>query len=124
MQTALNPTDTRALRAAMFDPAFRAKLRKLDPEALAAFGVAPADGDAATVAIKVVTDRADTCHMAVDTIREELTEDDLAGVQAAGCISAAARARINSMLNNSGTLHYPGMGDHISGDQRACRGCG
>jgi len=124
MQTDLNPADGRALRAAMLDPAFRAKLRKLEPEALAMFGVALADGDAATVEVKVVTDRADTCHMAVDTIREELTEDDLAGVQAAGCISAAARARINAMLNNSGTLHYPGQGDHISHQQRACRGCG
>jgi len=123
MQPDLNPADTRALRAAMFDPAFRAKLRKLEPEALAAFGVAPATGADATVEVKVVTDRADTCHMAVDKIREELSEDDLAGVQAAGCISAAARARINAMLN-SGTMYYPGQGDHISHDQRACRGCG
>jgi len=97
-----------------------------DARAAMATAAAPLDSPAQLAdpaVVKVVTDRADTCHMAVDKIREELSEDDLAGVQAAGCISAAARARINAMLN-SGTMYYPGQGDHISHDQRACRGCG
>jgi len=123
MQTDFSPADNRAMRQSMLDPAFRARLRAHDPDALAALGIAPADGDEAKD-IKVVTDRPGVCYIAVDVIRAELTEADLAGVQAAGCISAAARARINARLNASGTLIYPGQGDHSSHHQRACRGCG
>lgn len=122
MQTDFSPADGRAMRQSMLDPAFRAKLRAHDPEALATLGITPADGDAAKD-VKVVTDRPGTRYMAVDEIRDELTEADLAGVQAAGCFSFPSKARLNAIMA-SGTLQYPGRGDHISAPQRACRGCG
>jgi len=122
MQTDFSPADNRAMRQSMLDPAFRARLRAHDPDALAALGIAPADGDEAKD-IKVVTDRPGVCYIAVDVIRAELTEADLAGVQAAGCFSFPSKARINAVMA-SGTLMYPGQGDHSSHHQRACRGCG